>query len=202
MRLALDVQQDIKRFLAVGGVSLALLVGTSTTAFAITPFAAAVDRDQDGLSNKIEARTTETDPRDADTDSDGIRDGEEDLDQDGVDNADELWLGTKLNDDDSDDDGTLDGDEDEDRDGVDNEDEDDKQRSADACAPGVDDDSDEDSDGDDLDDEDENDSGNDPDDSDSDGDGLEDGDEDENDNGVQDGDEDDEDENDDCDEDD
>ena len=157
MRVALDVlQQDIKRFLGVVVVSVLLVLGTSMPAFAI-PFSALSDADKDGLSNKIETKTTKTDPRDADTDNDGIKDGEEDLDQDGVGNTNELWLGTKLNDDDSDDDGTVDGDEDRDRDGVDNEDEDDEQKSADACAPGKEDDSDQDSDEDDLDDEDEND---------------------------------------------
>jgi hypothetical protein len=185
MRLALEVQ-DIRALVAIGGISFALTLGASTSVFA-TPFATLSDADRDGLSNKIEVKITKTNPHDADTNNDGIKDGDEDIDEDGLDNTDELWLGTKLNDADSDNDGTADGDEDKDHDGIDNEDEDDLAAYSNACAPGVEDDTDEDSDGDDLDDEDEDDFGDLQDDPDSD------------DDGTADGDEDDEDEDDDCD---
>ena len=112
MQLTFDVKQDIKRFLAIGGTSLALIIGTTTGAMAAT-----LDADRDGLSRGQEIRITETNPNDADTDDDGIRDGNEDEDRDGVDNTNELALGLPMGDDDEDDDNVEDGDEDENRDG-------------------------------------------------------------------------------------
>jgi hypothetical protein len=66
------------------------------------------DRDRDGLSNLGEFRL-KLDPRDADTDDDGVNDGAEDADDDGLTNAQEERHGTKLRDADSDDDGIEDG---------------------------------------------------------------------------------------------
>ncbi len=140
MQLTLDVRQDIKRFLAIGGVSLALMIGNSGLANAAP--APNSDGDRDGLTYKQEVRVTDTSPKDPDTDNDGIKDGNEDVDEDGVDNTDEIKLGTKLGDEDSDDDGIEDGDEDKDSDGI--EDEDAAAASADQCAPKVEDDADED----------------------------------------------------------
>ena len=94
MGLTFDARQDIKRFLAVGGVSLGLIIGTTAGATAAT-----IDADRDGLSGGQEVRITETNPNDADSNNDGVRDGDED--EDGVDNEDE----------DDDDDGVVDEDD-------------------------------------------------------------------------------------------
>src|SRR4051812_47072385 len=75
------------------------------------------DPDHDGLSNIGEFRSR-TRPHDADTDNDGIEDGDEDRDHDRVDNANEIREHTSPRDRDSDDDGIKDGREDRDRDGL------------------------------------------------------------------------------------
>ena len=86
MKLTFDVRQDIKRFLAIGGVSLALIIGTSGVADA----ANRVDPDRDKLPTKVELRVTDTAPRDADTDNDEVEDGDEDTgDRGQVDEEDE-----------------------------------------------------------------------------------------------------------------
>ena len=128
MQLTFDVRQDIKKFLAVGGVSLALVMGTTAGAMA-----APMDADRDGLSRGQEVRITETNPNEADSNNDGVRDGNEDEDRDGVDNTDDraLFGAAAMDDDDVDDNEIEDGDEDDaddddDDDGVsDEEDEDD-----------------------------------------------------------------------------
>jgi hypothetical protein len=99
------------------------------------------DKDHDGLDNRAEFRAR-TDPRDEDTDGDGMDDGDE---------AHDRSASTRPTDRDTDDDGTLDGDEDADHDSVANEDEDDARE---ACVA-----DDDDRDGDHVDDEDENDLG-------------------------------------------
>ncbi len=68
------------------------------------------DLDRDGLTNLGEFRS-KTDPRDADSDDDGVRDANEDRDHDGVRNGDEIHRGTNPCDRDSDDDGVDDADE-------------------------------------------------------------------------------------------
>jgi len=83
------------------------------------------DPDRDGLTNSLEYRIDRvrglvSDPRVADSDHDGVSDGDEDLDHDGLANEDEATLRTRLLDADSDDDGTSDGAEDADHDGLDN----------------------------------------------------------------------------------
>jgi hypothetical protein len=106
MQLTFDVRQDIKRFLAVGEVSLALVIGTTAGVMA-----APMDADRDGLSKGQEIRVTETNPNDADSNNDGVRDGNEDEDRDGVDNTDDRALfGAAAMDDD---DGISDDDDDE-----------------------------------------------------------------------------------------
>lgn len=80
---------------------------------------ASKDNDRDGLTNLGEYRS-KTDPRDADSDEDGVEDADEDRDSDDVDNADEMRAGTDPRERDSDDDGTEDGDEDSDHDGMSN----------------------------------------------------------------------------------
>ncbi len=109
MQLTFDVRQDIKRFLAVAGTSVALVVGTTSGAMAAT-----MDADRDGLTRGQEIRITETNPNDADSNNDGVRDSNEDEDLDGVDNTDDraLFGAAAMDDDDVDDDGIEDGDED------------------------------------------------------------------------------------------
>ncbi len=133
---------------------------------------AAGDPDHDRLSNLAEYRH-EAEPKDEDTDNDGIDDGDE------VKNFDEY----DVDDDDSNDNGVEDGDQDSNRDGDDNEDEDDSREECRA------DDDDRDEDG--VDNEDENDFGTSSRDSDSDDDGIEDGNEDSDDDGTNDEDSDD-----------
>ena len=50
MRLTFDVRRDMKRFLAIGGVSLALVIGQAGAAFAAPP----LDSDKDDLTNARE----------------------------------------------------------------------------------------------------------------------------------------------------
>lgn len=75
------------------------------------------DGDQDGLPDTLEVMLG-LDPNDADTDDDGILDGDEDLDQDGLTNIQELIIGHNPGLADSDSDGVLDGAEDSDDDGL------------------------------------------------------------------------------------
>jgi hypothetical protein len=80
---------------------------------------AKADPDKDGLNNLGEFRSR-TNPRDPDTDNDGIEDGDDDGDGDGVDNQNEVQEGTSPTDRDTDNDGKPDGAEDRDHDGLDN----------------------------------------------------------------------------------
>ena len=50
------------------------------------------DTDQDGLSDGFEVNVLGTDPSNADTDGDGVLDGNEDADKDGLTNFDELYI--------------------------------------------------------------------------------------------------------------
>jgi hypothetical protein len=84
---------------------------------------AALDPDKDGLSNLGEYRAA-TDPQDADSDNDGVEDGDEDRDRDNLDNGSELDAGTNPSKADTDRDRIKDGAEDSDGDGVSNADED------------------------------------------------------------------------------
>lgn len=67
------------------------------------------DSDDDGLSDYIEIFRTATNPVLADTDGDGVADGDEDTDQDGLTNLREIALGTDLAKADTDGDGLTDG---------------------------------------------------------------------------------------------
>lgn len=69
------------------------------------------DTDGDGLSDYFEYVYTNTDPLKKDTDGNGILDGDEDFDQDGLTNKEEAELGTNPNLNDTDLDGLKDGDE-------------------------------------------------------------------------------------------
>jgi hypothetical protein len=77
MRLTFEVRQDIRRMVAVLGISLAFIVAQSAPALA-----ASKDSDRDQLSNRIERYVTETNPFDPDSDNDRIKDGNEDKDED------------------------------------------------------------------------------------------------------------------------
>jgi hypothetical protein len=57
-----------------------------------TANAATNDPDNDDLSSKVEKNVTHVAPRDADTNNGRIKDGNENFDSDGVDNANELKL--------------------------------------------------------------------------------------------------------------
>ncbi|OBW98844.1 hypothetical protein [Gallibacterium anatis] len=85
------------------------------------------DEDGDGVDNKDE-KDNGTNPFNPDTDGDGKKDGEDDVnnndvDNDGVNDADEKDAGLDPNKDDTDGSGTSDGDEDTDGDGISNKDE-------------------------------------------------------------------------------
>ena len=69
------------------------------------------DTDSDGLSDYIEKVVLGLDPLLKDTDGNGVDDGDEDGDNDGLSNIKEIELGTNLLLDDSDDDGLKDGEE-------------------------------------------------------------------------------------------
>ena len=106
------------RIATIAAVSLALSACGGSLATIDDPD---LDADNDGLTNAIEAELG-TDPNMADTDGDGLSDGDEhldagtdplvsDTDTDGLSDGEELDLGTDPLDEDSDDDGLLDGDE-------------------------------------------------------------------------------------------
>lgn len=69
------------------------------------------DTDGDGLGDYYEVFSTYTDPTMADTDENGIKDGDEDFDEDGLTNLEELLNETYPYSEDSDNDGLSDGDE-------------------------------------------------------------------------------------------
>lgn len=81
-----------------------------------------LNQDGDELFNKVE-HLAGTNPRKADTDGDGVRDGLENPDGDSVANGEEQYLKTNPRKADTDGDGVADGDEDFDNDGVTNHDE-------------------------------------------------------------------------------
>jgi hypothetical protein len=75
------------------------------------------DRDADGVPDEVEPLLG-LDPDNPDTDGDGIRDGDEDFDNDALSNVGEIVLGTDPTRTDTDNDGILDGNEDRDADGL------------------------------------------------------------------------------------
>jgi hypothetical protein len=82
------------------------------------PVAALPDSDRDGLTDRFETQRSRTNPRLADTDRDGIRDGDEDPDRDGLTNRAEQGTGTNPRIADTDRDGVRDDREDPDGDGL------------------------------------------------------------------------------------
>ncbi len=77
--------------------------------FATPAAAITTDTDRDGLTNTFERTWSLTNPRRADTDGDGLPDGRENPDRDGLTNRAEQNLGTRPRDADTDDDGWTDG---------------------------------------------------------------------------------------------
>ena len=103
---------------------VAVVIGAlATLLVAATPGGAAAsgrDSDHDGLTNRFERLYSATDPRDKDSDNDGVRDGKENPDHDGLTNRMEQRLHTDPRDKDSDNDGVRDSRDDQDCDGVSN----------------------------------------------------------------------------------
>lgn len=135
------------------------------------------DHDGDGLRNAYERYHTHTNPWKKDSDHDGIKDGRENPDHDGLTNLQEVRVGTDPLKRDTDRDGTRDGREDADHDGLDNHHEFEAgtdPRDADTDDDDIDD-GQEDSDHDGADNEDEQHDGTDPGDRDTDDDDIDDG---------------------------
>jgi hypothetical protein len=91
---------------AASAAFVAVLAGA---ALAGPTIALATDSDRDGLTNTFEQKQTLTNPRRADTDRDGLWDGRENPDRDGLTNRAEQNLGTKPRVADTDRDGWTDG---------------------------------------------------------------------------------------------
>lgn len=104
---------------ASGRLSIALASALAAVLLVFSlPAQAASDRDGDGLSDAVEKRWGITDPRDRDSDDDGIPDSLEDEDGDQLSNRGEQRYRTDPTSADSDGDGTMDGADDADENGV------------------------------------------------------------------------------------
>ena len=97
-------------------VTFALLAVLAMSAAQVDPVSAATDSDHDGLPNTWERTRSLTKPHHADSDGDGIPDGREDADHDGLTNRQEYRAGTNPRRADTDHDGIRDDREDPDRD--------------------------------------------------------------------------------------
>jgi hypothetical protein len=84
MRLTFDARQNIRHLVAVFGISLAFIVAQTAPALA-----AGADPDRDGHRSSIERNVTETNPFKADSDRDGLEDGDEDDDCDELEDEDD-----------------------------------------------------------------------------------------------------------------
>lgn len=89
--------------------SLMLAAALIGGAFATPAAAITTDTDRDGLTSTFERTWSLTNPRRADTDGDGLPDGRENPDRDGLTNRAEQNLGTRPRDADTDNDGWTDG---------------------------------------------------------------------------------------------
>ena len=118
-----------RKHLSLGDVlRVGVVVGALMGAFVVPGTAMAAHRsahdlDGDGLSNRYERLHTHTNPRRADTNHNGIKDGNENPDHDGLTNRQEKVVGTNPLKSDTDGDGIKDGKDDQDHDGLDNKDE-------------------------------------------------------------------------------
>ena len=108
----------ILRSRLLAAAAIALL--TCVSPMVASGVAAAADRDGDGLTNSFEIHKSHTDPNVADTDHNGIPDGQEDPDHDGLTNLWEQRLQLDPLRSDSDGNGVADGAEDADHDGLTN----------------------------------------------------------------------------------
>ena len=121
-------RQNINAILATFAATVALLLAPITALPAsasceeqqeLTERKGRYDRDQDGLSNCLEKKELGTDPKNKDSDDDGLDDGDElelgcdpldpDSDDDGLEDGEEVELGSDPTNPDSDDDGYVDG---------------------------------------------------------------------------------------------
>jgi|GEM_PF-2104816 len=95
------------------GPNPADLIGDGITVAQPRPVSVAncTDSDGDCLPDAFELTIPGLSPTTADSDGNGIEDGDEDSDEDGLTHLDEFFVGTTPTDDDSDDDGLTDGDE-------------------------------------------------------------------------------------------
>ena len=91
------------------GVVIGALVGSLAAPNAVLAHASSRDRDGDGLTNAFERLHSHTNPFRRDTDHDGIPDGRENPDHDGLTNREEQRTHTDPHDRDTDDDGLKDG---------------------------------------------------------------------------------------------
>ena len=165
---------DVLRTSIVAGALLGALVAVPGVASAHT---SKHDLDGDGLSNRYERLHTHTNPLKADTNHNGIKDGNENPDHDGLSNLQEHLVGTNPLKADTNHNGIKDGADDQDGDGLNNKDEikaGTDPQDVDSDNNGVED-GQEDSDQDGVDNEQEQTDGTNPGDPDTDNDGVEDG---------------------------
>ena len=111
---------DVLRVGVVVGALMGALVVPGT---AMAAHRSAHDLDGDGLTNRYERLVTHTNPLKADTNHNGIRDGRENPDHDGLTNLQEQVVGTNPLKSDTNHNGIKDGADDQDGDGLDNKDE-------------------------------------------------------------------------------
>jgi hypothetical protein len=107
----------VQRLAAAAAAAAVLAMPLAAT---VTPVAASTDSDRDGLSDSFERYRSHTNPDRADTNGNGIPDGREDPDHDGLTNAQEQRLGTDPLRRDSNGNGIPDRSEDPDHDGLPN----------------------------------------------------------------------------------
>ena len=110
---------DVLRVGVVAGALMGALVVVPGTAMA--SHRSAHDLDGDGLSNRYERLHTHTNPRKADTNHNGVKDGKENPDHDGLTNLQEQVVGTNPRKADTNNNGIKDGKDDQDGDGHDDQ---------------------------------------------------------------------------------
>jgi hypothetical protein len=118
----------MKKHLNLGGVLRVGIVAGALMGALVVPGVASAhtskhDLDGDGLTNRYERLVTHTNPLKADTNHNGVKDGRENPDHDGLTNLQEQDLGTNPRKADTNNNGIKDGREDADQDGLDNTDE-------------------------------------------------------------------------------
>ena len=104
MAKRMNVATALRAMVVIGAMAGALVAAPGTSMAA-----GGKDKDHDGLKNRWEVQVANTDPNDADTDNDGVTDGKENPDRDGLRNVGEQKHGSDPLDSDSDDDSLTDG---------------------------------------------------------------------------------------------